>query len=212
MTDYNTLQGMLKKAPVVPVVVIDDADAAVPLAEALAAGGIPVIEVTMRTDAAAAAITAIAEQVPEMTVGAGTVLSPRQAEDIVKAGAEFLVSPGLQESVLTAAEGMSVPVIPGIATATEAQQAWNHGLRLLKFFPAEQAGGVATLKALSAVFRDVRFMPTGGVSTANLKEYLGLPAVIACGGSWLTPKDLIAKGDFKAVTKLAKEALALAAG
>ncbi|MGI9249671.1 MAG: bifunctional 4-hydroxy-2-oxoglutarate aldolase/2-dehydro-3-deoxy-phosphogluconate aldolase [Pseudohongiellaceae bacterium] len=210
MTSHDTLKPILKKAPVVPVVVIDNPNDAVPVAKALVAGGIPTIEVTMRTSAAAESIAAIVEQVPEAVVGAGTVLSPKQAEAIVKAGAKFIVSPGFHEDVVATAEKLSVPVIPGIATATEAQQAWNHGLRLLKFFPAEQAGGVATIKALAAVFRDVLFVPTGGISTSNLEEYLSLPAVLACGGSWLTPAKLIADDDFGGITKLAREALALA--
>jgi len=194
----------------VPVVVIDDADKAVRVAEALVAGGLPIIEVTMRTAAAADAIAAIAKQVPDAFVGAGTVLSGDHARAIVAAGAKFIVSPGLHADVVTAAEDLSVPIIPGIATATEAQQAWNMGLRVLKFFPAEQAGGVSMIKALASVFRDVVFMPTGGVSAANLKDYLELPAVLACGGSWLTPAKAIADGDFDRITTLASEALAIA--
>ena len=193
-----------------PVVVIDDADKAVPVAEALVAGGLPIIEVTMRTAAAADAIAAIAERVPDAFVGAGTVLSADHAHAIVAAGAKFIVSPGLHADVVAAAESLSVPIIPGIATATEVQQAWNMGLRMLKFFPAEQAGGVPMIKALASVFRDVVFMPTGGVSTANLKDYLELPAVLACGGSWLTPAGAIADSDFDRITTLASEALAIA--
>ena len=201
---------LLESAPVVPVVVIDDADRAVPVAEALLAGGLPVIEVTMRTAAAADAIAAIAERVPDAFIGAGTVLSAAHAQMIVAAGAKFIVSPGLHDSVVAAAEALAVPVIPGVATASEAQQAWNLGLRILKFFPAGQAGGVPMIKALSSVFRDVRFMPTGGVSPANLGDYLGLPSVLACGGSWLTPAEAIAAGDYDRITALALEALAIA--
>lgn len=201
---------MLEKTPVVPVVVIEDADRAVPLAKALVAGGLPIIEVTMRTAAAADAIAAIAAEVPDAYVGAGTVLSSEHAKTIVAAGAKFIVSPGLHEDVVATAKKLSVPIIPGIATATEAQQAWNMGLRILKFFPAGLAGGPAMIKALASVFRDVVFMPTGGVSTTNLKEYLQIPAVLACGGSWLTPAKAIADGDYDHITALASEALAIA--
>ncbi|MDH3349911.1 MAG: bifunctional 4-hydroxy-2-oxoglutarate aldolase/2-dehydro-3-deoxy-phosphogluconate aldolase [Gammaproteobacteria bacterium] len=204
------MKKMLEESPVVPVVVIDDAEKAVPVAKALLAGGLPVIEVTMRTAAAADAIAAIAAEVPGAHVGAGTVLSAEHARTIVAAGAKFIVSPGLHEDVVSAARELRVPIIPGVATATEAQRAWNLGLRILKFFPAGQAGGAAMIKALASVFRDVMFMPTGGVSTSNLKDYLALPAVLACGGSWLTPADAIADGDFDQITALASEALAIA--
>ena len=200
----------LDKSPVVPVVVIDDAEKAVPLAEALVAGGLPVIEVTMRTAAATDAIAAISANVPDAVIGAGTVLSAEHARTIVAAGASFIVSPGLHDDVVAAANELAVPVIPGVATATEAQHAWNLGLRTLKFFPAGQAGGISMIKALAAVFRDVRFMPTGGVSAKNLRDYLEVPAVLACGGSWLTPADAIQSGDFERITNLAAEALAIA--
>lgn len=200
----------LEKVPVVPVVVIKDASKAVPLANALVSGGLPVIEVTMRTAAAADAISAIRADVPDALIGAGTVLSGEQAHAIVAAGARFIVSPGLHEDVVAAARELSVPVIPGVATATEAQQAWNMGLRTLKFFPAGQAGGIGMIKALAAVFRDVKFMPTGGVSAKNLRDYLEVPAVLACGGSWLTPADVIESGDYDRITSLACEAMAVA--
>jgi len=201
---------MLEKVRVVPVVVIDDANKAVPLAKALVAGGLPIIEVTMRTAAAADAIAAIAAEVPEAHVGAGTVLSSEHAKTIVAAGAKFIVSPGLHADVVAAAKELSVPIIPGVATATEVQRAWNMGLRILKFFPAGQAGGPAMIKALASVFRDVVFMPTGGVSTANLRDYLQVPAVLACGGSWLTPAQAIADGNYDQIKSLASEALAIA--
>ena len=201
---------LLEKAPVVPVVVIDDAAKAVPLAQALVDGGLPVIEVTMRTAAAPAAIAAIAAEVPDAMIGAGTVLSSEHAHTIVGAGAKFIVSPGLHENVVAAARQLSVPIVPGVATATEAQQAWNMGLHILKFFPAGQAGGIPMIKALAAVFRDVKFMPTGGVSAKNLADYLEIPAVVACGGSWLTPADAVAAGDFGRITELAAEAVAIA--
>ncbi len=203
------MKEQLERSPVVPVVVIEDAAKAVPVARALVAGGLPIIEVTMRTDAAADAISAMSAEVPDALVGAGTVLSAEQARTIVAAGAKFIVSPGLHDDVVSAANELSVPVIPGVATATEAQHAWNLGLRILKFFPAGQAGGISMIKALAAVFRDVKFMPTGGVSAKNLRDYLEVPAVLACGGSWLTPADAIASGDFDRITGLAAEAVAI---
>lgn len=193
-----------------PVIVIDDADKAVPVAKALIAGGLPIIEVTLRTAAAPDAIAAIAERVPDAVVGAGTVLSADQARSIIAAGAKFIVSPGLHHEVVSAANDLNIPIIPGIATATELQQAWNMGLRILKFFPAEQAGGLPLIKALASVFRDVAFMPTGGVTPSNLEDYLASPAVLACGGSWLTPSDAIADADYDRITALAREALAIA--
>lgn len=204
------MRTLLEQIPVVPVVVIEDASRAVSVANALVAGGLPIIEVTMRTAAAADAIAAIRSEVPDAHVGAGTVLSGEQAHTIVKAGARFIVSPGLHEGVVRAANELSVPIIPGIATATEAQEAWNLGLRELKFFPAGQAGGIDMIKSLAAVFRDVVFMPTGGVSPKNLRDYLEVPAVLACGGSWLTPKDAIENGDYGRITELAAEAVAIA--
>lgn len=204
------MMDLLEKVPVVPVVVIDDASRAVPVAQALVAGGLPVIEITMRTAAAPDAISAISAEVPDALIGAGTVLSNEQAYAIVGAGAQFIVSPGLHDDVVSAADELNVPVIPGVATATEAQHAWNLGLRVLKFFPAGQAGGTAMIKALAAVFRDVKFMPTGGVSAKNLRDYLEVPAVLACGGSWLTPSDAVSNGDYGRITALAAEAVAIA--
>ncbi|NNF18010.1 MAG: bifunctional 4-hydroxy-2-oxoglutarate aldolase/2-dehydro-3-deoxy-phosphogluconate aldolase [Gammaproteobacteria bacterium] len=189
---------------------MEDAAKAIPVAQALVAGGLPVIEITMRTAAAPDAISKIGAAVPDAIVGAGTVLSKEQARTIVAAGAKFIVSPGLHDDVVTAAGTLSVPVIPGVATATEAQHAWNLGLRILKFFPAGQAGGISMIKALSAVFRDVDFMPTGGVSAKNLRDYLAVPSVLACGGSWLTPADAIKNEDYDRITELAAEALHIA--
>jgi len=204
------MRELLEKVSVVPVVVIDDASDAVPLARALVAGGLPIIEVTMRTAAARDAIAAIRSDVPDAVVGAGTVLSGEQAHQIVSAGAKFIVSPGLHDDVFDAANDLSIPIIPGVATATEAQHAWNLGLRILKFFPAGQAGGIGMIKALAAVFRDVVFMPTGSVSPDNLRDYLKLPAVLACGGSWLTPSDAMKGGNYERIAELAAEAVAIA--
>lgn len=206
----ETLGDTLASAPVIPVVVIEDASHAVPVAKALAAGGLSIIEITLRTACAPDAIAAIAESAPEVVIGAGTVLNGAQYRTATEAGAKFIVSPGLDETVVGLAGDDNVPVYPGIATASELQRAWNLGVRIVKFFPAGQAGGVPMLKALSAVFRDVQFVPTGGVSAANLGDYLSIPSVIACGGSWLTPKDAMASGDFERIEGLAREAVGIA--
>jgi len=200
------MDALLEKTGVVPVVVIDDAEHAIALAQALVEGGLPIIEVTLRTEAAAAAIELIANNVPEAVIGAGTVLNVDQLMLAQDAGAQFVVSPGLHRPVVEAAQSQGLPIYPGIATATELQAAFDMGLKTVKFFPAELAGGVPMLKALGSVFRGMKFMPTGGVSPGNLSEYLALPAVSACGGSWLSPSDLIAKQDFASITRLATEA------
>lgn len=204
------MNDLFDHCPVVPVVVIDDVARAVPVARALVAGGLPVIEVTLRTAAAMDAIRAIAAEVQGAIVGAGTVLSVEHAHEAVAAGARFTVSPGLYEPVVMAAKELGVPIIPGVSTATEAQQAWNLGLRVLKFFPAELSGGVSMLQVFAAVFGDLSFMPTGGVSAKNLHEYLQLPNVVGCGGSWLTPSGVIASGDYDRITSLASEAVRIA--
>lgn len=205
------LEAAIDRVPVIPVLVIDRADGAVPVARALAAGGIPIAEVTLRTPAAPDAIAAIAENVPEVLVGAGTVLSGPQVATAKSAGAQFVVSPGLSEAVVTACEIAALPLIPGVATASEVQRAWNLGIRTLKFFPAVQSGGTDTIKALSSVFRSVKFVPTGGITADNLRDYLAIPSVVACGGSWLAPTRLVEAADFDTVTNRAKEALAIAA-
>lgn len=194
---------------VVPVLVIDRAADAAPLGAALLAGGMTLAEVTMRTEAAPDAIRAMSK-IDGLLVGAGTVLSAAQADEAVAAGAAFIVSPGLDEGVLAAAEKHGVQALPGTMTATEVQRAWNLGLRTVKFFPAGIAGGPKAIKALGSVFRDMRFMPTGGVSMDNLEEYLGLPAVIACGGSWIAPAGLVKEGRFDEITARAAEAVAAA--
>jgi len=206
----DILISTLRNAPVVPLVQSDDPDIAVKTAGALIEGGLNVIEVVLRTDAALKCMAAIAKEFPDAHVGAGTVLSAEQAELAVDHGAQFIVSPGLDDGVVAAARGHNMPILPGIATATELQRAWNMGLRLVKFFPAGLAGGPKMLKALSSVFRDVEFMPTGGVSATTLPEYLAVPAVLACGGSWLTPSSDIETGEFNKITYLAKEALVIA--
>jgi len=200
---------MLKMAPVIPLVQAEDPATAIRIATALKEGGLTTLEVVWRTDAAMDCMEAIISDVSGVTVGAGTVLTGDQAEEAVRRGAQFIVSPGLDKDVVDVCKASDLDVIPGIATASEAQLAWNMGLRTVKFFPAGLAGGVPMLKALSSVFRGMSFMPTGGVSASNLKD-LSVPSVIACGGSWLTPPAEIEAGNFEALTALAREALALA--
>jgi len=208
----ESLTERLQRAPIVPLVQAHEVDVAIATVEALLAGGLGVIEVVLRTDAAMVCLEEAVRAFPAAIVGAGTVLTPGQAEQAIEAGAKFIVSPGLEKKVVRIAQEAALPVFPGIATATELQNAWNLGLGTVKFFPAGLAGGTEMLKALAAVFRGVRFMPTGGVSAANLAEYLAVPQVIACGGSWLTPSSAITAGDYATVTRLAIAARAIADG
>ncbi len=201
---------LLEASPVVPLVQADDPAVAVQTSRALHEGGLPVVEVVFRTDRALECLAAVAAEVPEVVAGAGTVLSAEQAAAALDAGARFIVSPGLDDGVVEVARERDAPVFPGIVTPSELQHAFNLGLDVVKFFPASIAGGVPALKALASVFRTMRFMPTGGVSAGNLADFLAVPAVLACGGSWLTPKDAVARGDFDAVTALAREALDIA--
>lgn len=191
---------------VVPVVVIEDAHVAVPLARALLAGGIDVIEVTLRRPAALNALETIAREVPDILAVAGTVVTPAQVADVQQAGAQAVVSPGFSEAVDDAMRAAGLPWLPGVATASDCMRAVAAGRLTCKFFPAEQAGGTATLKALSGPFPQLRFCPTGGVSLGNLADYLALKQVICVGGSWLVPADAIAKRDWARVTQLAREA------
>lgn len=200
----------LQAVPVVPLVQSDDPAIAVQISRALAAGGLSVAEVVFRTDRALECLKAVADEVPEMIAGAGTVLSANQANAAVDAGAQFIVSPGLDDGVVAVAKERGVPVYPGIVSPSELQHAYNLGLDTVKFFPASIAGGVPAIKALASVFRTMRFMPTGGVSPGNLAEFLAVPAVLACGGSWLTPADAIASDDYDQITKLAQEAVRIA--
>jgi 2-dehydro-3-deoxyphosphogluconate aldolase/(4S)-4-hydroxy-2-oxoglutarate aldolase len=210
LNENDDLLKRLAVAPVVPLVVPDDPETAIRTTQALVAGGLSVIEVVLRTNAAIECLAAIVKAVPEAIVGAGTVLSERQAGEVVFAGAQFIVSPGLYAPVVEYAKSARLPIFPGVATASEAQNAWNMGLRSLKFFPASLAGGTAMIKTLSSVFKDVKFMPTGGISAGNLAEYLSLPSVLACGGSWLTPRPAIIEGNYQIITNLAAEAVAIA--
>jgi 2-dehydro-3-deoxyphosphogluconate aldolase/(4S)-4-hydroxy-2-oxoglutarate aldolase len=204
------LSGRLASAPVVPLIGEDDADVAVATAEALAAGGLSVIEVVMRSDGAQRGMEAILARTEGLIVGAGTVLTLDQAKSVRDSGAQFIVSPGLVDEIAEFCLDEGMPFYPGTMTAGEVQRAFALGLREVKFFPASLAGGVPMLKAFGAVFREMRFMPTGGVSAGNLAEFLALPHVLACGGSWLTPKDALANGDYAAITQLASEAVAIA--
>lgn len=206
----EALIALLKSAPVVPLVQSNDPAEAVAISGALLQGGLKVLEVVLRTDEAFQCLEKIVSEFPEVQVGAGTVLSGDHAKKAIDCGAKFIVSPGLTEEVVKVSLDNQKPVLPGIATATELQTAWNMGLRTVKFFPASLSGGPKMLKALSSVFRDVSFMPTGGVSPDNLKDYLSIPAVLACGGSWLTPKNAISAGNFDAITALASGALRIA--
>ena len=196
----------LAAAGVVPVVVLDDAKDAVPAARALLAGGVDVMEITFRTAAAADAIRAVSEGCPEMLVGAGTVVTLDQCRQALECGAKFIVSPGFDPEVVGWCAERSVPITPGCVTPTEIMAAIRLGVNVVKFFPAGVYGGLRAMKALSAPFGGVKFIPTGGVDAKNLKEYLEAPFVHAVGGSWLCPKKEIAAGNFDAVTALCREA------
>lgn len=195
---------------VLPVVVIHELATALPLAQALGAGGLPVAEVTFRTPAAVGAIRLLSTET-DLLVGAGTVIRPEQVDAAVEAGARFVVTPGFSSAVVRRCAELEVPVIPGVATATEVIAALDHGLSVLKLFPAEAVGGIAALKALAGPFPEVRFVPTGGVTAANLAAYLAVANVAAVGGSWMVAPALVAAGDFGAIERLTAEALALAA-
>ncbi|MFC7383253.1 bifunctional 4-hydroxy-2-oxoglutarate aldolase/2-dehydro-3-deoxy-phosphogluconate aldolase [Sphaerisporangium rhizosphaerae] len=200
---------ILDLAPVVPVVVIDRVETAVPLARALVAGGLPAIEVTLRTPCALEAIARIAAEVPDAVIGAGTVRTPADVTASAEAGARFLVSPGGTPALLEAMLGSGVPFLPGASTASEVMALAERGLTELKFFPAVPAGGIPYLKALAGPLPEVRFCPTGGIRPETAAEFLALPNVGCVGGTWLTPADALATGDYARVEKLAAEAAAL---
>lgn len=192
----------------VPVIAIKDADSAAELASALAAGGLPVVEITMRTEAAPAAMSKIAAAKAKVTLLAGTVTTPDQVKLAVDSGAEMIISPGLNTRVVEHCLKHDIPVLPGVCTPTEIELARNYGLKYLKFFPAEAYGGVKTLKALADVYSAFGFMPTGGINAQNLGDYLKLPIVVACGGSWMAPADLINQRKFDDIQALAQQAVA----
>lgn len=205
----EVLQSLLNGQPVIPVLKIADPDHAVPLARALARGGLPMIEITLRTAGALEAIRRVAAEVQEAIVGAGTVLDARQFGEAAKAGSKFIVSPGITPELLAAAGDSPVPLLPGAITPGEIMAAREAGLRFLKFFPAEQAGGAAFLKALASPIADVKFCPTGGISVSNATDYLRLPNVVCVGGSWVAPDDLVQAGRWDVIEMLAREARAL---
>ena len=203
----NTLQETIYKIGIVPVIAIDDAEKAVPLAKALVAGGLPTAEVTFRTAAGEEAIRRIATEVPDMLVGAGTVLTTDQADRAIAAGAQFIVSPGFNPAVTRYVIDKGVTMMPGTATPGEMEQAMSMGLDVVKFFPAEQNGGVAKLKALAGPYTSLHWMPTGGVNTKNLMDYLSFDKIVACGGTWMVKKDLIEGERWDEITAICKEAV-----
>lgn len=205
----NPVWAQIGEMGLAPVVAIDDADDAPALGRALLAGGLPCAEITFRTTAAADAIRLMTNACPEMLVGAGTVLTVAQAETAVAAGARFIVTPGFDAAVVDWCLAQNVPVTPGVMTPTEINMALNKGLTLLKFFPAEAAGGVKALQAIGGPYRGVKFIPTGGITAVNLPDYLRLPLVHACGGSWMVAPALINGGQFAQITRLTAEAVAI---
>jgi 2-dehydro-3-deoxyphosphogluconate aldolase / (4S)-4-hydroxy-2-oxoglutarate aldolase len=204
-----TSMDIMTDAPVIPVIVLSDVAHAVPLARALVAGGIRMLEVTLRTPVALACIEAIAREVPEAVAGAGTVRSAADAQAAAMAGARFAVSPGYTHAVGKACHDLDLPLLPGVATGGEIMAAQEDGYDALKFFPAMQAGGLAMLSAWHGPFGDVKFCPTGGVNAANAMQFLALPNVVCVGGSWLTPNEAVAEGDWARITQLAREAAGL---
>ena len=199
----------LSRIGVVPVITIDRPQDAVPLARALLNGGIGCAEITFRTASAEEAIQRISDECHEMLVGAGTVLTVQQAEQAIRAGAQYIVAPGFDAAVVDWCQEHGVPVLPGVATPTEINMALARGVKLLKFFPSEEIGGVRMLKALHAPYQEVQFIPTGGIKAHNLAEYLALPNVVACGGSWMATGSMISEGKFDEITRLSREARAI---
>ncbi|WP_231266399.1 bifunctional 4-hydroxy-2-oxoglutarate aldolase/2-dehydro-3-deoxy-phosphogluconate aldolase [Helicobacter pylori] len=200
---------VLQISPIVPVVVIENIKDAVPLAQSLIEGGIQIIEVTLRSSCALEAIELIVKNVPKMRVGAGTILNPTQLEQAQNRGAEFLISPGLTIKLLEYAKKKDMPLIPGVSSSSEVMQALELGYNALKFFPAEYCGGVKLLNAFNGPFKGVKFCPTGGISTDNMRSYLNLENVLCVGGSWLTPKNLIQNKEWDKITEICKRSLAL---
>ena len=205
----KSMEQMLEEFGVVPVVVLKRTEDALPLADALIEGGLPCAEVTFRTDAAEESIRLMAEKYPKMLIGAGTVLTIEQVDRAVKAGAKFIVSPGFDPEIVDYCLENNIPIFPGCITPSEVAQAVKRGLKVIKFFPAEQAGGVAMIKAMGAPYGMVKFMPTGGISAKNLSEYLSCSNIVCCGGSWMVKGDLVTEGKFGEITALTKEAVEL---
>ena len=207
----KTIEEQFREYAVVPVGVLDDARDAVPRAEALTEGGLPCAEVTFRTEAAEESIWLMSEKYPEMLVGAGTVLTIEQVDRAVAAGAKFIVSPGFDPEIVDYCLEKKIPVFPGCVTPSEVAQAAKRGMKVIKFFPAEQAGGIARIKAMAAPYTMMEFMPTGGIGVNNLKDYLSFDKILCCGGSWMVKGDLIKNGEFDKIRALTKEAVELAA-
>ena len=205
----NPVLEQIQKTGIIPVVVLDDAKDAEPLAQALCAGGLPCAEVTFRTDAAEESIRIMKEKFPDMLLGAGTVITTEQVDRAVAAGACFIVSPGFDPEIVDYCLEKDILVLPGCITPSEVAQAVKRGLEVVKFFPAEQFGGVATIKALAAPYTNTKFMPTGGISAKNLRDYLGFKKIVACGGSWMVKNDLVEAGKFDEIKALTAEAVEL---
>lgn len=206
----KSIEERFAELKVVPVVVLNDVKDAAPLAKALVEGGLPCAEVTFRTEAAAESLRIMAEAYPDMLVGAGTVLTTEQVDRAVEAGAKFIVSPGFDPEIVDYCIEKNIPVFPGCATPSEVAQAVKRGLKVVKFFPAEQAGGLAMIKAMAAPYNMLKFMPTGGINTKNLKDYLACDKILCCGGSWMVKGDMVEAGEFDKIQKLTEEARALA--
>lgn len=205
----ENIYSKIKETGIIPVVVLDQAEDAAPLAKALCDGGIPCAEVTFRTQAAEEAIRVMSEKYPQMLVGAGTVLTTDQVNRAVEAGAKFIVSPGLNPTVVDYCVKRGIPIIPGCSTPSDVEVAMEFGLSVVKFFPAEPAGGLNYIKAISAPYSNIRFMPTGGINPKNVSSYLECPAILACGGSWMAKKELIREGKYDEIEKLVREAVEL---
>jgi 2-dehydro-3-deoxyphosphogluconate aldolase/(4S)-4-hydroxy-2-oxoglutarate aldolase len=203
----NKLLEKISNIGIVPVVMLDEIRQALPLAKALYAGGLECVEVTLRTAAAEESIISISEEMPEMLIGAGTVLTTKQVDGAMAAGAKFIVSPGLNREIVKYCIDKNITIIPGCATPSDIETALSLGLEVVKFFPAEAAGGIDMIKAMSAPYTSIKFMPTGGINIKNLNKYLSFSKVIACGGSWMVSKELLKSGNYETITKLTKEAL-----
>lgn len=209
----NAVLEKLGKIGLIPVIKLESPEQALPLGKALIAGGIPVAEVTFRSDAAAESIKILAKELPELILGAGTVLTKEQVDAAVSAGAKYIVTPGFNPKIVAYCQEVGVPVTPGVSSPSQIEQALEMGLKIVKFFPAEQAGGVPMLKAFNGPYAGkVRFIPTGGVNPKNVTDYLSLPNVFACGGSWMVPSDAMKAGDFKKIEALCREARMLSLG
>lgn len=210
--DRSSLKAVLCAAPMVPVITVDRLEDALPLAMALRDGGLPVLEITLRTPVGAEAIALIRQEVEGVIVGAGTVVDEATLDAACKAGSEFIVTPGTTERLLQAAKNSGVPLLPGVSNVSDIMRCLDHGFETLKFFPAEAAGGVRALKAFSGPFSGLRFCPTGGIGLHNMREYLSLESVLSIGGSWVCPAEVVNQRDWESITKIAREASEYAAG